>query len=57
MLARQIGRKQLGKVRRVEIGVFIRCYLDRAFSLGQDARSLLAKLTFVFSYIGGVRAT
>ena len=39
LLARQIGREQLGKVRRVEIGVFIRCYLDRAFGLGQNARS------------------
>jgi hypothetical protein len=48
-LARQIGCEQLGKIRRIEIGEFIRGFLDRAVRLGQDAWRFLAKLTLVFS--------
>ena len=53
--ARQIGREQLGKLRRVEIGESILRLLDRAVGLGQDAWRLPAERPLVFADIGRVR--
>ena len=53
LLARQIRREQLWKVRRVEAREPIRRRFDRAVGRGEDA--LIAELTRIIFDIGGVR--
>ena len=55
LLARQIRREQLWKVRRVEAREPIRRRFDRAVGRGEDARRLIAELTLIIFDIGDVR--